>query len=495
MADISQYLQAIMSAVYGEDVRGSIHDAIAIINDVSEKSLDVGTAVTSPSSSSTGYFVDSLYLNSDTDDLWKCIGTNSWSKVGNVKGSDGEQGADGDDGVGIVGITKTDTQGLIDTYTITYTDGSSSTFTVTNGTRGADGSTPNITMSATADNTSSANPSVLVTKTGTPDNPNFALAFSGLKGQQGVQGEQGQTGAAGNGIVSITKTGTSGLVDTYTILYTNGTSSTFTVTNGQDGQGSGDMTKLVYDSTNAVADAGGIPAYVAANAAIYTAGANIQISNQNVISATDTRYEPATPNASGLMSASDKSKLDGIQSGAEENVQADWNQSDTSKDDYIKNKPTIPAAQVNADWNASSGVAQILNKPTIPAAQIQSDWNQTTTTAKDYIKNKPTIPTVNNGTLTIQKNGTNVQTFTANQSSNVTANIVTDDWTATATVSSSGTVTFTGLNDSYGYDLYCQNKLLGISAISKTGSGTSVSITYTVTGSSSGDVCKLRILK
>ena len=32
-------------------------------------------------------------------------------------------------------------------------------------------------------------------------------------------------------------------------------------------------------------------------------------------------------------------------------------------------------------------------------------------------------PTVNNGTLTIQKNGTNVTTFTANQSSNATANI------------------------------------------------------------------------
>src|SRR5690606_34410770 len=28
------------------------------------------------------------------------------------------------------------------------------------------------------------------------------------------------------------------------------------------------------------------------------------------------------------------------------------------------NKPSIPAAQVNADWNAVSGVAQILNKPT-----------------------------------------------------------------------------------------------------------------------------------
>ena len=35
----------------------------------------------------------------------------------------------------------------------------------------------------------------------------------------------------------------------------------------------------------------------------------------------------------------------------------------------------------------------------------------------------PTIPTVNNGTLTIQKNGTTVKTFSANQSGNATANI------------------------------------------------------------------------
>lgn len=42
----------------------------------------------------------------------------------------------------------------------------------------------------------------------------------------------------------------------------------------------------------------------------------------------------------------------------------------------------------------------------------------------DAIDNKiPTIPTVNNGTLTIQKNGTTVKTFTANSSTNVTCNI------------------------------------------------------------------------
>ena len=58
----------------------------------------------------------------------------------------------------------------------------------------------------------------------------------------------------------------------------------------------------------------------------------------------------------------------------------------------LNNKPTIPAAQVNSDWSAASGVAQILNKPTIPAAQVQSDWNAVS--GLGVILNKPTIPTV-----------------------------------------------------------------------------------------------------
>ena len=37
------------------------------------------------------------------------------------------------------------------------------------------------------------------------------------------------------GISSIAKTGSAGLVDTYTITYTDGSTATFTVTNGQDG--------------------------------------------------------------------------------------------------------------------------------------------------------------------------------------------------------------------------------------------------------------------
>lgn len=66
----------------------------------------------------------------------------------------------------------------------------------------------------------------------------------------------------------------------------------------------------------------------------------------------------------------------------------------------------------------------------------------TSTNKLDYslLNNTPTIPTVNNGTLTIQKNGTNIQTFTANQSSNVTANVTVPTTTSDLT-NNSGFIT------------------------------------------------------
>ena len=53
--------------------------------------------------------------------------------------------------------------------------------------------------------------------------------------------------------------------------------------------------------------------------------------------------------------------------------------------------PANIPSQVQPDWDATTGLGEILNKPNIPAAQIQSDWDQTTTNALDYIKNKPTL--------------------------------------------------------------------------------------------------------
>ena len=44
----------------------------------------------------------------------------------------------------------------------------------------------------------------------------------------------------------------------------------------------------------------------------------------------------------GLMTGSDKFKLDGVAAGAEINVQSDWKQTDDSEDDYIVDKPALP---------------------------------------------------------------------------------------------------------------------------------------------------------
>lgn len=60
----------------------------------------------------------------------------------------------------------------------------------------------------------------------------------------------------------------------------------------------------------------------------------------------------------------------------------------------LSNKPTIPAEQVNADWNATSGKAQILNKPTIPSAVTESTvsgWGFTKNTGT-YSKPSGGIP-------------------------------------------------------------------------------------------------------
>lgn len=75
---------------------------------------------------------------------------------------------------------------------------------------------------------------------------------------RGEKGDPGEDGVDGRGIVSVTRTsgtGAPGTTDTYTITYTDSTTSTFNVYNGADGTGSGDMQSSVYDPTGKVSDA------------------------------------------------------------------------------------------------------------------------------------------------------------------------------------------------------------------------------------------------
>ena len=70
------------------------------------------------------------------------------------------------------------------------------------------------------------------------------------------------------------------------------------------------------------------------------------------------------------------------------------------------------------------GLTRVLNYlKTWVTELLNGKANSSHTHTKSQITDFPTIPTVNNATLKIQKNGTDVKTFTANASTDVTCNI------------------------------------------------------------------------
>ena len=142
-------------------------------------------------------------------------------------------------------IEKTASTDNVDTYTITFLDGTTFTFTVTNGEDGKDGHSPVITVNENGHlvidgedtgvdivGEDGHSPKVTIGTNGNwfVDDVDTGVSAKGEKGDKGEQGEDGR------GIVSIKLTSSEGNVDTYTITYTDGTTSTFTVTNGKDGE-------------------------------------------------------------------------------------------------------------------------------------------------------------------------------------------------------------------------------------------------------------------
>ena len=67
-----------------------------------------------------------------------------------------------------------------------------------------------------------------------------------------------------------------------------------------------------------------------------------------------------------IITSDERTKLDGIATGAEVNVQSNWNESDSNSDTYIQNKPTIPSGNQIIDWTgASAGTIDSSNIPTL----------------------------------------------------------------------------------------------------------------------------------
>ena len=161
-----------------------------------------------------GYKIGDYYLNIKTGRVYKIIAANGTSytfteettDIDNLKGPQGDKGPKGEtgsNGISINKIEKTSSLDNVDTYTITYTDSSISTFTITNGKDGNDGKDgingsliyngsgePNEALGSINDyylNTSNYN---LYTKTSATEWTYKAT----LKGADGINGEKGADG-------------------------------------------------------------------------------------------------------------------------------------------------------------------------------------------------------------------------------------------------------------------------------------------------------------
>lgn len=422
-------------------------------------------------------------------------------------GAAGQDGTNGQDGSGIASITKTSTAGLVDTYTITYDNGNTDTFDVTNGADGDEGPEgPQGPEGPAGQDGQNGQDGVSPTITSNKVGKTTTLTITDAQGTStatildGDDGTNGQDGS--DGVSPIITTSKTGKTTTLTIVDADGTK-TATILDGADGQGSGDMLTSVYDTNhsgivdNAEAVNGhtvgvDVPADAVFTDTTYTAGAGIDITS-NVISAGNAKtwYGTSTTSASTAAkvatcsgfkletgatifikftngnSYNGTATLDVNSTGAKEiNYVADSNATryywksgevvgfvyDGSEYIMIEKAPasttyygitklssstsstseTLAATPkaVKSAYDLANGKQDALvsgtNIKTINSTSLLGSGDISVSTfsgSYNDLTDKPTIPTVNNATLTIQKNGSTVDTFTANASSNVTANI------------------------------------------------------------------------
>ena len=187
--------------------------------------------------------------------------------------------------------------------------------------------------------------------------------LTSLEGTNGTNGTNGNDGAAGQSAYQIAVT--NGFVGTEaewltSLEGTNGTNGNDGTngtngTNGNDGAAGQSAYQLALTNgfvgteaewltslEGATGTAGADGLTTSVNGVTHVAG-EITLTTANIPASTDKNY----------ITDAEQTKLTGIATGAEVNVQADWNQSTTTADDYIKNKPTI----INSQWTTSgSGI-------------------------------------------------------------------------------------------------------------------------------------------
>lgn len=220
----------------------------------------------------------------------------------------------------------------------------------------------------------------------------------GAQGPQGLPGEKGEPGAPGTNGTD----GADGFSPTITVKESTAERYVLTIT---DASGS-------YDTPNLKGSGGG----GGASALSDLTDVQLQsLANGNALIYDSTLGKWANVALAAVATSGSYNDLTDKPSIPAAQVQSDWSEADSTKADYIKNKPTlaavatsgdyddlsnkptIPAAQVNADWNAASGVAQILNKPTLGTAAAKDSTNAVTSDNTDLVTSGAVYTAIDNG--------------------------------------------------------------------------------------------------
>lgn len=209
-------------------------------------------------------------------------------------------------GKGISSIAKTGTgggtSGLEDTYTITYNDATTSTFKVTNGAKGDTGTPAYVhiryaTVQPTQDSDMTTQPNAWmgIYSGSSSTAPTHYTDYAWYQ----IKGTKGDTGNQGVSVTSVTLTSGShqpGTLDTYTITYSDSSTSTFQVYNGIDGTGAGTVTSVgVANATGGGLTVSGSP---------ITSSGTINIGHSNSVTAQNTQgIYPIKIDSNGHISA------------------------------------------------------------------------------------------------------------------------------------------------------------------------------------------------
>ena len=189
---------------------------------------------------------------------------------------------------------------------------------------------------------------------------------TGAKGDQGIQGIQGETGLTGltgakgdQGIQGIQgETGLTGAKGDQGIQGIQGETGVIGPQGSQGLTGAAGLTT----SVNGVAQIAGIITLTKSDINLGNVD-NTSDANKPISTATQTALDLKVDKVVGKgLSTNDyttveQTKLSGIATGAEVNVQSDWNQSTITADDFIKSKPTFAAVAISGSY------ADLSNKP------------------------------------------------------------------------------------------------------------------------------------